>query len=292
MHRSTRTLELENGSFIEYTIAGTGKPILLFHGGHSNCHEELGYKNLLKQGYSIITPSRAGYGKTSKKLGLSLNTACETYLQLINHLNINKVLIIAVSAGGPSGITFASLYPHRVSCLVLQSAVSKEWHSPKGSTYRVAKLLFHPVTEKYTWKIVSSLSRRFPNFMVKQMASTFSKLSLSQIMQQFDQEDIEQFVAMVQRQRSGHGFMLDLEQSAAFAPSELQRISSPTLIMHSKNDKVVLPEHAFTAHHLIPKSKLCLLDSWGHLIWLGSEAQTVDKKLNEFLCALPTTSFL
>lgn len=67
MLRSTRTLVLENGALLEYTVVGIGTPILLFHGGHSNCHEKFGYKNLLEQGYSIITPSRAGYGSTSKE---------------------------------------------------------------------------------------------------------------------------------------------------------------------------------------------------------------------------------
>ncbi|NQX44461.1 alpha/beta hydrolase [Paenibacillus tritici] len=285
MLRSTRTLELENGTFLEYTIAGTGTPILLFHGGHSNCNEEFGYKNLLEQGYSIITPSRAGYGSTSKKLGLSLNTACEAYLQLINHLNVCTVHVIAISAGGPTGITFASLYPERVSSLVLQSAVSKEWHTPKDAIYRMAKLLFLPATEKYTWKLVSFFSRTFPNFILKQMVPSFSTLPVPEVLQQFSQEDIEQFVAMNQRQRSGHGFMLDLEQSAAFTPSKLQKIMCPTLIIHSKNDKAVLPEHALSAYHHIPESRLCLLDSWGHLIWLGSGARSVDTELNKFLCS-------
>lgn len=292
MFRVTRTLELGIGVFIEYTIAGAGKPILLFHGGHSNCHEEFGYKNLLEQGYSIITPSRAGYGSTSKEIGLSLNTACEAYLQLINHLNICTVHVFAVSAGGPSGITFASLFPHRVSSLVLQSAVSKEWHTPKDAIYRMAKILFHPATGKYTWKLVSFFSRTFPNFILKQMAPSFSTLPVPEILQQFSQEDIEQFVAMNQRQRSAHGFMLDLEQSSGFTLSKLQKILCPTLIIHSKNDKAVLPEHALSAHHHIPGSKLCLLDSWGHLIWLGSGARSVDTELNEFLCSLPTASFL
>lgn len=118
------------------------------------------------------------------------------------------------------------------------------------------------------------------------MVPSFSTLPVPEVLQQFSQADIEQFVAMNLRQRSGHGFMLDLEQSAAFTPSKLQKILCPTLIMHSKNDKAVLREHALSAHHHIPESRLCLLDSWGHLIWLGSGARSVDTELNKFLCSL------
>lgn len=88
---------------------------------------------------------------------------------------------------------------------------------------------------------------------------------------------------MNQRQRSGHGFMLDLEQTKSFALSDLQAILCHTLIIHSKHDQTVLPEHAHVAHALIPHSKLCLLESWGHLIWLGKDAETIDRELIAFL---------
>lgn len=283
MSRITQTLKLETGAIIDYTVVGRGNPILVLHGGHSSSQEEFGYKRLLEEGYSIITPSRPGYGRTSKDLGISLDAACEAYKQLIDHLNLNKVHVIAVSAGGPSGLTFASHYPNRVHSITLQSAVSKGWQSRKDTTYKVAKILFHPNTEKYTWKLLSVFSRIFPNFILKQMVPSFSTLPVSQVMQQFNQYDIEQFVAMNQRQRSGHGFMLDLEQSTSFALSGLHAILCPTLIIHSKHDKSVLPEHAHAAHALIPQSKLCLLESWGHLIWLGKDAETVDTELIAFL---------
>lgn len=283
MTRITQTLKLETGANIEYTVAGRGNPILVLHGGHSNCQEEFGYQSLLEQGYSMITPSRPGYGRTSKELGISLDAACEAYQQIIDHLNLDKVHVIAVSAGGPSGLTFASRYPNRVHSLTLQSAVSKEWHSRKDTTFKAAKILFHPNTEKYTWKLLSFFSRMFPKFILKQMLPSFSTLPASQVMQQLNQEDIEHFVAMNQRQRSGHGFMFDLAQTSSFAPSALQPIQCPTLIIHSKHDRAVLPDHAFTAHQFIPQSKLCLLDSWGHLIWLGRDAGTVDKELIAFL---------
>ncbi|WP_342550131.1 alpha/beta hydrolase [Paenibacillus sp. FSL P2-0089] len=283
MPRITQTLKLETGAIIEYTVAGRGTPILVLHGGHSSCREEFGYKRLLEEGYSIITPSRPGYGMTSKDLGSSLDAACEAYKQLMDYLNLKKVHVIAVSAGGPSGLSFASRYPHRVHSLTLQSAVSKGWHSRKDTTYKVAKLLFHPNTEKYTWKLLSVFSRTFPNFILKQMLPSFSTLPVNQVMQQFSQEDIEQFVAMNQRQRSGHGFMLDLEQTTSFALSGLQAILCPTLIIHSKHDQTVVPEHAQVAHALIPHSKLCLLESWGHLIWLGKDAETIDRELIAFL---------
>ncbi|KUP23964.1 alpha/beta hydrolase [Paenibacillus sp. DMB5] len=286
MSRLSKFFQLKNGSRIEYTLVGSGKPILLFHGGHSDCHEELGYSNLLEQGYSILTPSRAGYGKTSKELGLSLDSACEAYYQLLNALQISKVHVIAVSAGGPTGITFAAKYPTRVSSLILQSAVAQKWHDQNDTTYKAARILFHPSREKYTWRLLSYLSGRVPKVVVKQMLPSFSKLPADEIMLQWNEDDIDQFSAMIQRQRSHHGFMFDLRQTASSLVPEMKSILCPTLIMHSKYDNAVLPEHAYAAQYHISGSQLCLLESWGHLIWLGRGADSVHKKLNSFLTAV------
>ena len=137
-----------NGLTLEYSIIGEGEPVFVLHGGHSNCNEEFGYKALVENGFSINTPSRPGYGGTSREIGESLSTACEFYVKLLNHLQIGKVHLIAISAGGPSGIYFASTYPEKVKSLVLQSAVTKEWLTPQDIEFKVAKILFHPRIEK------------------------------------------------------------------------------------------------------------------------------------------------
>lgn len=103
MERIIETFSSE-GISIEYSIIGEAVPIFVMHGGHSNCNEEFGYKALVENGYSVITPSRAGYGGTSKEVGKNLSIACEYYLMLLDDLDIGKVHLLAISAGGPSGI--------------------------------------------------------------------------------------------------------------------------------------------------------------------------------------------
>jgi pimeloyl-ACP methyl ester carboxylesterase len=274
---------IEQGQQVEYSIVGNGIPILVFHGGHSNCNEEFGYNQLLKRGYSIITPSRAGYGKTSLAYGENLHTACKAYLSILNHLNIEKVHVVAISAGGPSGIFFASQYPERIRSLTLQSAVSKEWLKPNDKEYKAAQLLFSPSAEKYTWRIIGSLSNLFPRLIFKQMAGSFSKLTYSEILSKIKADDFDSFRKMNNRQRSGHGFIIDLSQTGSISNSDLQAIQCPTLILHSENDSAVPIEHALNAHNNIPNSKLCILDTWGHLIWLGEGSNQLHEELLQFL---------
>ncbi|MEW9501817.1 alpha/beta fold hydrolase [Jeotgalibacillus marinus] len=283
MKRKIETYTVD-GKTLEYSIIGDSEmPIFVMSGGHSNCYEEFGYDKLVQSGFSIITPSRAGYGRTSKEIGGNLSKACEYYLKLLNHLKIEKVHLLSVSAGGPSGIYFASHYPERVQTLTLQSAVTKEWLTPKDKEYKAAQILFRPFFEKITWKLVSIINNRFPHYIFKQMVPSFSQLSYDQVMSKMKEEDVDEIRKMNNRQRSGHGFLIDLLQTKELSSEDLQAISCPTLLMHSKHDGAVPLEHVHYAHQHIPSSKICLLDSWGHLIWLGKESEDVNKKLIEFL---------
>jgi pimeloyl-ACP methyl ester carboxylesterase len=280
-----RTIQLytEADTVIEYSIVGKGIPILMFHGGHSNCKEKFGYAELLEQGYCIITPSRAGYGKTSHQIGETLQTACQAYAKLLDHLQLEKVHVIAISAGGPSGIYFASYYPTYVKSLILQSSVTKEWLTKEDKNYKVAKVLFRPSVEKYTWKLVRSFNNMFPHVFFKYMASSFSTFTYAEIREQMDDDEIEEIRQMNNRQRSGHGFMIDLAQTSDISSVDLQRITCPTLILHSKNDCLVHIEHAYHAYSYISDSTLYLLDTWGHLIWLGKQSQQLHEAVVEFL---------
>ncbi|WP_075983021.1 alpha/beta fold hydrolase [Bacillus massilinigeriensis] len=282
MNRKIERLSLE-GVALEYSIIGKGEPILVLHGGHSNCNEEFGYKALEENGFLVITPSRPGYGGTSKAAGKNLSIACAYYAKLIDHLKIEKVHLLGISAGGPSAIYFASKYPDRVCTLTLQSAVSKTWLTQQDKEYKAARILFNPRVEKFTWQLISSINNVFPRFIFKQMFSSFSNLKYIEAREKINKDDVEAIRKMNNRQRSGYGFMIDLVQVNDITIDDLKAVTCPTLIMHSKHDGSVPLEHAYYAHENIPSSELFLLDSWGHLIWLGNSSNETDKKINIFL---------
>lgn len=271
------------GVTIEYSIIGKGEPIFVFHGGHSICHEEFGYKPLVENGYSIITPSRAGYGRTSKEIGESLTKACEYYLELLEHLQIEQVHVIAISAGGPTGLRFAALFPEMVKSLTLESAVSKEWLTNKDLEYKAAHIIFRPSIEGVTWRMLSFFSHLFPKAIFKMMAPQFSSLAKKDLKLKFEDSDVVEFKKMNSRQRSGHGFLIDIKQSKDITEQDLKSIISPTLVLHSKNDGFISLDHPYNAVEKITHAELFLLDSWGHLIWIGQSSEKNDEKLISFL---------
>ncbi|WP_353049468.1 alpha/beta hydrolase [Paenibacillus sp. ISL-20] len=170
--------------------------------------------------------------------------------------------IIAVSAGGPTGVCFAAMFPDRVASLTLQSAVTKPWLKPQDKEYKLGRRIFKPSVEKKTWNMIALINNILPQTTFKLMLPSFSKLRFSEI-----------------RER----FLIDLEQSQTDYTNELRSIRTPTLIQHSKNDSVVPLTHVEQAQSCIPHAEANVLDSWGHLIWIGQHARHFDEKLLHFL---------
>ncbi len=127
------------------------------------------------------------------------------------------------------------------------------------------------------------MSNIFPELMFKQMVPAFSNLSYNELKSSVLDQDIDEIQRMNKRQRSGDGFLIDLSQTKEITSKNLQAIPCPTLIMHSEFDGSVPLEHAYYADQQIRDSELCILDTWGHLIWLGRGSGKVNERLVKFL---------
>ena len=62
---------------IEYTLLGKGPVVLVCHGTSSNCFSTAESEPLVAAGFSVLTPSRPGYGRTPLEVGRSAALACE-----------------------------------------------------------------------------------------------------------------------------------------------------------------------------------------------------------------------
>jgi pimeloyl-ACP methyl ester carboxylesterase len=271
--------KLEKGN-IEYTLKGEGSVILNLHGGHSNSQENFGYQPLLDAGYSILTPSRPGYGRTDVEIGKTADKTAASLIELLDYLEIDQVYLIGVSAGGPTAIYLAANYPTRIKKLVLESAASKAWLSKSDFDYKLGKIIFNPKFQKFTWFMLRKLANNLPQFFAKIFLPQFSTLSKKEVMERMNSTDLKDLVKMVNRYASDRGFIYDLEHQTK--KELLQKIEVPTLIIHSKYDKSVSFEHAEYAAANIKDSEIYADDFWGHLIWLGKNKEKRDKKLLDF----------
>jgi len=263
---------------IEYKSVGKGMVVLFVHGGHSNCNEILCHKRFNLEKYQLIIPSRPGYGKTPLDNNTTPKQAADLIVELLNHLSIGNVIVYGISAGGLTAIELASNYPNKISKLILASAVSKKWFDEEDKMYKIAKKIFNPKIEKYTWRMIRFFSSMFPNMIAKSFYLQFSKSPIHKL----KTEDIHELFSTIKIFNSKKGFLNDIDQNINDAI--ITKIKCKSLIIHSKNDNSVSIEHAKYANKMIRKSKIEILQNeWGHLFWIGDDSKKSIDKVIEFI---------
>jgi pimeloyl-ACP methyl ester carboxylesterase len=95
---------------IEHTVYGEGPTILVCHGISSNCFSTEVAKLLNNAGFSVLTPSRPGYGRTPASAGRTATDASMSIVALLDVLGIQRCSVIAISDGGPTGWVLAANY--------------------------------------------------------------------------------------------------------------------------------------------------------------------------------------
>ena len=265
---------------IEYSSNGDGIPILFIYGGHANCHFTLPHKGLGK--YHLITPCRPGYGKTPLNNNKSPKDTADLFVALLDSLDIAQVIVYGISAGGWTSLELAANYPDRVKKLLLVSAVTKKWLDENGEIYKVAKKIFHPKIEWFTWNMVRLFSSLAPRFIAKNFLQEFSSIKNPSI----SKNEIKELINTLKKMRSKEGFLNDINQN--IDSGILRRIGCPTLILHSKYDNSVPLEHAEHAKKEIQNSTLQYLENkWGHMIWIGNDYETAHKLIIDFIDEKP-----
>lgn len=271
-------IETNHGK-IEYSRKGNGSPILYLHGSLSNCNDDFGHEPLIKAGFSIISPSRPGYGHTPLSSGQTAEQAADLLQDLLDYLNIKVIDVIAVSGGGLTGLYFCSKYQNSVRKIILESAVSKPLNLEK-ERYKSAKL-FYGNRHRFIWWTLNVMGTFSKRSLVKKTYELFSTCNVKTIMKEITDPEIDAVVKFYKKDPENIGALNDLDHF--ITDDVICNILAPTLIVHSRQDRAVPFEHAENANKLICNSELFIADTWGHFIWIGNGSEQVSQKVISFL---------
>ena len=108
---------------IHYKLTGEGPVLFFMHGGPGGIDQGILIDDMVQEGYSILVVSRPGYLRTPF-VPLSYEEQVDQYAELLDKLNIDKVVAMGYSAGGPLALNFANKYPERTHALVMEAGVS------------------------------------------------------------------------------------------------------------------------------------------------------------------------
>src|SRR5690242_16486728 len=93
---------------LEYAVAGRGPPLLMIHGTGGGFDQGLIFtEHLVPMGVQVIAPSRFGYLRSGFPADSSSERQADAFVELLDHLKIEKVAVAGGSAGALSAVQFA-----------------------------------------------------------------------------------------------------------------------------------------------------------------------------------------
>jgi 2-hydroxy-6-oxonona-2,4-dienedioate hydrolase len=245
---------------IEYTDVGEGYPVLVSHGTGLGYTQVQSVEQMIgAEGYRFIVPSRFGYLRTPLPSNASFAAQADLFADLLDALNISKVIIMGVSIGGPAALAFAEQYPDRCSALVMASAVS---HTTPD--FDLMGTIIHQVVFRSDfgfWVLSTSLQSELISFIgVSQQVQA----NMTSADKQYVSDMLQAMQPIGLRQT---GMVNDPTHSAYELNNfPIESITMPTLVFHAKDDTLVPFDHGqYTAEHIL-RAKFIQFESGGHLL--------------------------
>lgn len=250
-------LRTEHGD-IEYIVQGEGTPVLSLHGAGGGYDQGLWFGKLaLGDGHKFISVSRYGYLRSPIPRNSSIKTQAALYKNLLDHLHIQKVVVVGGSAGGPSATQFANDFPERTSALILISAVSEASAPGDKPAFYVGIIHLIQQSDYAYWLVAEFMQPAILNLMGIS-PDLYGKFT--PVQKQMAQEMLDTMHPMTERYRGtvNDGRMIQREAVST------DNVSAPTLILHAKDDALVSYHHAEHAHEAIKGSRLVSFGTGGH----------------------------
>ena len=226
---------IKNEGGFDYLEVGEGRPIILLHGLMGSIENFGDMVNFISKEYKIygldLQLFKTPLLKSSvKNLALYLH-------KFMQHLKLEKAILLGNSMGGHVGLIFSKLYPEMVDGLILTGS-SGLYENSLGNTFprrgdyqyikeKTEEVFFDPKTA--TKELVDS---------VFEMANTT--------------ESVIRLVAFA-KSAIRHNMAKDLE-----------KFKMPCLLIWGKYDKVTPPDVAKEFHELLANSELYWIDKCGH----------------------------
>ena len=112
-----------NGINLYYESHGTGRPLILLHGGLASGEMFGPILPALSESHQVITPDLQGHGRTADiDRPIDIRLMADDIAALIDHLGLERPDLVGYSLGGGVAFFTAVKYPQKVGKLVMASA--------------------------------------------------------------------------------------------------------------------------------------------------------------------------
>ncbi len=226
---------VESGKF-KYQEAGTGKAIILLHGlmgGLSN-FDALS-DHFSSNGYRVLIPSLPLYD--FPLLRTNVKAFAQYLKRFIDHLELEKPILMGNSLGGHIALVFNKLHPNKAAGLVLAGS-SGLYENSMGESY--------PKREDYNY-IKSKTEEVFYD------PKTATKELVDEVFETVNDRSKLIKVLTIAKSAIRHNMA-----------SDLPKMKIPVVIIWGTEDNVTPPNVAKEFHKLLPNSELHWIEKCGH----------------------------
>jgi pimeloyl-ACP methyl ester carboxylesterase len=247
------------------TIDVCGRPTVLMHGGdgppfvylHSTLGESflwLPFYQAWARDFTVYVPTHPGFGKSGGFDQIdTIEDMAFHYLELLDALGLEQVILGGVSLGGWIAAEFAVRWPERVKKLWI-SAAPGLWVDEQPLPD-----LFRDMTDPK--KLRSLLFHDAEGHMAKMIIG--------------DEPDEEKRLAGCQAMTVLARLVWDRPYDPKL-PGRLHRVRCPTLLLWGAQDRLVPPAYAEAYRKYLPQAELRLLPNCGHLGMFEREGDFVE----------------
>jgi pimeloyl-ACP methyl ester carboxylesterase len=269
----SKSLDTRYGT-IEYAVQGGGPPLLLAH-GVLGCHAdgvEGWFSSLIPPGFRVISPSRFGYFGSALPRDASPADQANAYALLLDHLGVDRAVVMGFSAGSASVLEFARRHPARVVALILASARLGGGVTANTTLAPVFRVAYG--AERTFWvfkKLMPMAYARMMGLPRGYRPTPHEREALQRI---------RELLFPLRPRRDGAVFDGFVGNPVADR-FPFEQLTVPTLILSAEDDPLAPYAFATVAARRIPGARLVTIARGGHL-FLGSDHE-VRKEIHAFV---------
>lgn len=266
---------------LEYAEAGSGTPLLMIHGTGGGFDQGLLFaRPLIARGYRVIAPSRFGYLRSSFPGEPTSANQADAFVDLLDHLGIDRIAVCGGSAGALSALEFAVRHPDRTAALLpvvpATFVPGRTLNQTQPPEIEAAMTLLR--SDFLFWMALNIL----PDLMTGNLLATDPAL-----LKAASPEEAARAKAILWSilpvSRRADGLINDAMLAAAPGPTDLSTITAPTLAISVEDDRFNTAAAARYIAATVPGGKSIIYPTGGH-IWLGHDAElfaAIDSFLTE-----------
>lgn len=242
-------------------------PVLIIHGITGGYDQGLVTGvSILPKDTNIISISRFGYLRSDMPMDPSPANQCIAYKSVLEYLKIDKVVLLATSAGGTIALKFALMYPDYTTGIILIGSGYPDTEKMKGPS--------GPPSFIYSDVFFEYMLNNMQGTMLGMFGISLKEYKNGSQIDQLGVENLFNSILPIKPRKSGiinDEKVTNPDMIIHYNDYAIENIKSSVLILHAKNDPMAKYEKMVEASKRFQNVTIKEYETGGHILFGHSE---------------------